>query len=98
MTVVTEGVETEQQRDLLEKLNCDVMQGYLFAKPLAPRDLEQWVRKGGAPAVIREIEAARASAARKPAAPAPTAEQPAAPEPAVTPAKPAPAPAAKAKS
>ncbi|MBT0679731.1 EAL domain-containing protein, partial [Komagataeibacter oboediens] len=93
---VTEGVETEQQRDLLEKLNCDVMQGYLFAKPLAPRDLEQWVRKGGAPAVIREIEAARASAARQAAAPA--AEQPAAPEPAAKPAKPAPAPAAKAKS
>ncbi|WP_141259835.1 EAL domain-containing protein [Komagataeibacter diospyri] len=62
MTVVTEGVETEQQRELLEKLNCDVMQGYLFAKPLAPKDLEQWVRKGGAPAVIRNIEAARAKA------------------------------------
>ena len=61
MTVVTEGVETEHQRDLLEQLNCDVMQGYLFAKPLAPRDLEEWVRHGGAPAVIRDIEAARAA-------------------------------------
>ena len=66
MTVVTEGVETEQQRDLLEKLNCDVMQGYLFAKPLAPQDLEAWVRRGGAPAVIREIEAARAKKDGKP--------------------------------
>ncbi|GBQ75543.1 c-di-GMP phosphodiesterase A [Komagataeibacter xylinus NBRC 15237] len=66
MTVVTEGVETEQQRDLLEKLNCDVMQGYLFAKPLAPQDLESWVRRGGAPAVIREIEAARAKKGGKP--------------------------------
>ncbi|GAN88081.1 EAL domain-containing protein, partial [Komagataeibacter intermedius] len=45
MTVVTEGVETEQQRQLLEELNCDVMQGYLFAKPLAPDDLEKWVRQ-----------------------------------------------------
>ncbi|PYD78370.1 EAL domain-containing protein, partial [Komagataeibacter sucrofermentans] len=45
MTVVTEGVETEQQRDLLEKLNCDVMQGYLFAKPLAPGDFEKWMRQ-----------------------------------------------------
>ncbi|MBT0677909.1 EAL domain-containing protein, partial [Komagataeibacter oboediens] len=42
---VTEGVETEQQRELLEELNCDVMQGYLFAKPLAPDDLEKWVRQ-----------------------------------------------------
>ncbi|WP_265000903.1 putative bifunctional diguanylate cyclase/phosphodiesterase, partial [Komagataeibacter europaeus] len=52
MTVVTEGVETEQQWRLLEELNCDVMQGYLFAKPLAPDDLEKWVRQHK---TIREI-------------------------------------------
>ncbi|NVN36637.1 EAL domain-containing protein, partial [Komagataeibacter swingsii] len=52
MTVVTEGVETEQQWRLLEELNCDVMQGYLFAKPLSPDDLEKWVRQHK---TIREI-------------------------------------------
>ncbi|PYD68836.1 EAL domain-containing protein [Komagataeibacter swingsii] len=45
MTVVTEGVETEQQWRLLEELNCDVMQGYLFAKPLPPEELEKWFRE-----------------------------------------------------
>ncbi|GBQ43462.1 EAL domain-containing protein [Komagataeibacter europaeus] len=45
MTVVTEGVETEAQYELLESLHCDVMQGYLFAKPMAPRDLETWFRQ-----------------------------------------------------
>ncbi|MEG3348352.1 EAL domain-containing protein [Novacetimonas hansenii] len=48
MTVVTEGVETEQQRLLLEELKCDVMQGYLFAKPLPAHELEKWYRAGKA--------------------------------------------------
>ncbi|RBM06206.1 EAL domain-containing protein [Novacetimonas cocois] len=45
MTVITEGVETEAQYELLESLHCDVMQGYLFAKPMAPKDLETWFRQ-----------------------------------------------------
>ncbi|BAK83856.1 EAL domain-containing protein [Komagataeibacter medellinensis] len=45
MTVVTEGVETEQQWRLLEELHCDVMQGYLFARPLPPAELEKWFRE-----------------------------------------------------
>ncbi|WP_408889683.1 EAL domain-containing protein [Novacetimonas pomaceti] len=48
MTVVTEGVETEQQRLLLEELKCDVMQGYLFARPLPALELEEWYRAGKA--------------------------------------------------
>ena len=32
--VVAEGVESEQQRDLLRELGCDFGQGYLFAKPV----------------------------------------------------------------
>ncbi|MBJ8440943.1 EAL domain-containing protein [Acinetobacter junii] len=34
LKVVAEGVETEQQRDYLKRQNCDILQGYLFAKPL----------------------------------------------------------------
>ncbi|WP_241694194.1 putative bifunctional diguanylate cyclase/phosphodiesterase [Komagataeibacter melomenusus] len=45
MTVVTEGVETEAQYDLLESLHCDVLQGYLFAKPMSATDLEIWYRE-----------------------------------------------------
>ena len=33
MTVVTEGVETEEERDVLVTLGCDVFQGYLFGRP-----------------------------------------------------------------
>jgi len=31
--VVAEGVETPQERDALAGLGCDVLQGYLFARP-----------------------------------------------------------------
>ncbi len=31
--VVTEGVETAEERDVLVDLGCDIFQGYLFAKP-----------------------------------------------------------------
>jgi len=31
--VVAEGVETEAERDALVELGCDLLQGYLFAKP-----------------------------------------------------------------
>ncbi len=44
MTVVTEGVETEAQKALLENLQCDVMQDYLFSRPLAAAELARWVR------------------------------------------------------
>jgi ATP-dependent DNA ligase len=31
--VVCEGIESAQERDVLAKLGCDLMQGYLFARP-----------------------------------------------------------------
>jgi len=33
LTIVTEGVETAEERDTLTALGCDLLQGYLFAKP-----------------------------------------------------------------
>ncbi|MBN2220695.1 MAG: GGDEF domain-containing protein, partial [Vallitaleaceae bacterium] len=32
--VIAEGVETQEQLDILKSLNCDVIQGYLLSKPL----------------------------------------------------------------
>ncbi|MDO9106305.1 MAG: EAL domain-containing protein [Methylovulum sp.] len=34
LKVVAEGVETEEQANLLRELHCDEMQGYLFSKPV----------------------------------------------------------------
>ena len=33
MTTTAEGVETEEQRELLRALGCAEMQGYLFSRP-----------------------------------------------------------------
>jgi EAL domain-containing protein (putative c-di-GMP-specific phosphodiesterase class I) len=41
LEVVAEGVETEGQRDLLKQAGCDYAQGYLFARPMPPEDLEK---------------------------------------------------------
>jgi len=45
MTVVAEGVETSEQRDLLVAVGCDYGQGYLFAKPLGVRDFEAFYQQ-----------------------------------------------------
>jgi diguanylate cyclase (GGDEF)-like protein len=34
MKVTTEGVETQEQVDLMKRLGCDQLQGYLFGKPM----------------------------------------------------------------
>jgi len=40
MKVIAEGVETDQQLDFLNNLQCDEIQGYYFYRPMAPEDLE----------------------------------------------------------
>jgi diguanylate cyclase (GGDEF)-like protein/PAS domain S-box-containing protein len=39
MDVLAEGVETEAQAEFLRAENCDVLQGYLFSKPLSPEEV-----------------------------------------------------------
>lgn len=34
LTVIAEGVETKEQLQLLERLGCDIVQGYYFSKPI----------------------------------------------------------------
>ncbi len=38
-SLVAEGVETEEQRDLLRELGCDYIQGYLIGKPVPLKQL-----------------------------------------------------------
>lgn len=39
MVVVAEGVETQEQLDILTQHGCDVAQGYYFSKPVPPGEL-----------------------------------------------------------
>ncbi len=41
---VAEGVETLEQQRMLAEMGCTLSQGYLFARPMPPADLLQWVR------------------------------------------------------
>jgi diguanylate cyclase (GGDEF)-like protein/PAS domain S-box-containing protein len=43
MDIVAEGIETKQQMYQLRLLNCDLAQGYLFAKPLIPEHAAVWI-------------------------------------------------------
>ena len=46
ITTLMEGIETEEQRDLLAGLGCDMLQGYLYSKPKSFEELEEQAKKG----------------------------------------------------
>ncbi len=46
--VVAEGVEAQDQIDMLRRLKCDQVQGYFVGKPLGRNDFEAWVRNRSA--------------------------------------------------
>lgn len=41
LQVIAEGVETEEQRQFLSELDCDELQGYLFAPALSLEEFEK---------------------------------------------------------
>jgi EAL domain-containing protein (putative c-di-GMP-specific phosphodiesterase class I) len=67
MKVVAEGVETEQEEAMLRRQGCDEIQGYLYSRPLTPRDLAQWLKHGGGQ--MQAIPAPAGDALRIPVAP-----------------------------
>ena len=44
LKVVAEGVETEEQANLLRLLRCDEVQGYLFGRPVPPEEMEKLLK------------------------------------------------------
>ena len=42
---IAEGVEEEQQYKYLRAVGCDIIQGYLFGKPLSQEEIEQLLQK-----------------------------------------------------
>ncbi|MBS1158558.1 MAG: hypothetical protein H6R15_977 [Proteobacteria bacterium] len=48
LAVVAEGIETDEALAFLRGSRCQQGQGYLFSRPLAARDFEQWCRQRAA--------------------------------------------------
>lgn len=44
LDVIAEGVETSEQAELLRHIGADSAQGWLYAKPGPPEDVEHWLR------------------------------------------------------
>ena len=38
LKTVAEGVETQEQKTILAALGCDILQGYLYSKPISQDD------------------------------------------------------------
>ncbi|HQT05123.1 MAG TPA: EAL domain-containing protein, partial [Thiotrichales bacterium] len=43
MNLVAEGIETEEQADMLGSMDCHHGQGFWFAKPMNQEDLKTWL-------------------------------------------------------
>jgi len=44
LSVVSEGVETEDQYQVMKDHGCDMIQGYYFAKPMTKEEFEEYIR------------------------------------------------------
>ncbi len=47
LTVTTEGVENDAELAIIRNAGCDLVQGYLLAKPMALADFETWLTAQG---------------------------------------------------
>lgn len=47
LTVLAEGVETDEQLEIIEKIQCDFVQGYLFSKPVAAEEISPMLQRVG---------------------------------------------------
>jgi diguanylate cyclase (GGDEF)-like protein/PAS domain S-box-containing protein len=56
LTVIAEGVETEQQLEFLKDNGCEQMQGYYFSRPLPAREITGLLRSGRCPGVKQAEE------------------------------------------
>ena len=45
LRVIAEGVENVRQIEALQRLGCELMQGFVFSRPLPPDDLARWIHQ-----------------------------------------------------
>jgi predicted signal transduction protein with EAL and GGDEF domain/CheY-like chemotaxis protein len=45
LKVVAEGVENLRQQDVLHRLGCSLMQGFMFSKPMPPDEVQRWLEQ-----------------------------------------------------
>jgi EAL domain-containing protein (putative c-di-GMP-specific phosphodiesterase class I) len=69
LKIVAEGVETPAQLEFLRQEGCDLIQGFLLSRAMAPAAFLELLRAGGAPpgrglAEAEPLNAPRAAAAR----------------------------------
>ncbi|MET0786681.1 MAG: sensor domain-containing phosphodiesterase [Paenisporosarcina sp.] len=43
LRVITEGIETEEQLEMVRAIGCDIIQGYYYSKPLPIHEMEEWL-------------------------------------------------------
>ncbi len=63
LKVVAEGVEDEATLHRLEKLGCDLAQGYHFSKPLPPEAFDKWIGLNGESPAAATFESPEQAAA-----------------------------------
>jgi len=44
MQVIGEGVETQEQLDILREKGCDIAQGFFFSRPLPAKEMVSWLK------------------------------------------------------
>ena len=57
--IIAEGIETHEQRDYLKRIGCQTGQGFLFAKPARPAEIERLLGALAGPPPARDPEADR---------------------------------------
>ena len=59
LTVVAEGVETEEQVDKLLRCRCDIIQGYVFSRPLPEEEVIKLLTAGIQPGLMEHFRVDR---------------------------------------
>jgi EAL domain-containing protein (putative c-di-GMP-specific phosphodiesterase class I)/CheY-like chemotaxis protein len=57
LRTVAEGIETQAQLDILLDLDCDMGQGYLFAKPMPVTEWVEWMQGPSGRTLVRPTQA-----------------------------------------